>query len=154
MSACLTTTTEAPVAYRTTLDIVRLVGDFESCALSRAEWTHAAHLTVALWYHLTTPPADVVDRIRFGIKRFNAAQGIVTTPTGGYHETMTLFWIALVAKYLRELPGRDYSFVGLANGLIARYGDKGLPLTYYTRERLFSPKARSTWVTPDRRTLE
>jgi hypothetical protein len=110
-------------------------------------------LTVALWYHLTAPAGQVSVLIREGIKRFNAAHGIVTTPTGGYHETMTLFWIAIVAKYLRESPRRDLSFVTLANGLLEKYGDKNLPLTYYTRERLFSPEARSKWVRPDLGTL-
>jgi hypothetical protein len=158
MSACFTTTTaisygNCGAVFHSTEEIARLIEAFESCALSRAEWTHAAHLTVALWYHLTAPADEVTDRVRDGIKRFNAAHGIVTTPTGGYHETMTLFWIAIVAKYLRELPGRDHSFVALANGLIERYGDKSLPFTYYTRERLFSPEARARWITPDLKTL-
>lgn len=153
MSACLKTTAKARPAYRNTFEIVRLVGLFESGELPRAEWTHAAHLTVALWYHLNTPASEVTDRVRAGIKRYNAAHGIVTTPTGGYHETMTLFWIAIVAKYLREVSGRGRSFVALANGLIERYGDKNLPFTYYTRERLFSPEARANWHKPDLRAL-
>jgi hypothetical protein len=153
MSACLNTTTAAAPAYRNTFEIARLVEDFEAGELPRSAWTHAAHLTVALWYHLTAPVDEVTDRVRDGIKRYNAAHGIVTTPTGGYHETMTLFWIAIVAKYLRELPGRDHSFLALANGLIDRYGDKTLPFNYYTRERLFSPEARAGWVTPDLKNL-
>jgi hypothetical protein len=154
MSACLNPTWVAErAAYHSTTDIVRLVTAFESCELPRAEWTHAAHLTVALWYHLTVPSEEVIDRVREGIKRFNAAHGIATTPTCGYHETMTLFWIAIVAKYLRELRGLDYSFVALANGLIARYGDKNLPFTYYSRERLFSPEARARWCAPDLRSV-
>ena len=29
---------------------VRLVAQFENCTLPKAEWTHRAHLAVALWY--------------------------------------------------------------------------------------------------------
>jgi len=159
MSACLTTTkaisyATCGAAFHSTEEIARLIEAFESCTLSRAEWTHAAHLTVALWYHLTAPAAEVTALVSEGIKRYNAAHGIVTTPTGGYHETMTLFWIAIVAKYLRELARRDHSLIALANGLIERYGDKNLPFTYYTRERLFSLEARASWVGPDLRNLK
>lgn len=149
MSACLNTLTTTTPTYRTAFEIVRLVGEFEAGELPREKWTHAAHLTVALWYHLNTPAAEVTNRVRAGIKRYNAAHGIVTTPTGGYHETMTLFWIAIVAKHLRESSGREHSFVGLANSLIERYGDKNLPFIYYTRERLFSTAARAKWHAPD-----
>jgi hypothetical protein len=151
MSACLTTTTTS--GFHSTEEIVRLITDFEEGELPRSEWNHAAHLTVALWYHLTAP-MEATELVRAGIKRFNAARKIVTTPTGGYHETMTLFWIAIVAKYLRELPRHDFSFLALANGLLEMYGDKNLPFRYYTRERLFSTAARASWVSPDLKRLD
>jgi hypothetical protein len=37
----------------------------------------------------------------------------------------------------------------LAQELIARCGDRELPLRHYTRERLFSVDARLRWVAPD-----
>ena len=42
----------------------------------------------------------------------------------------------------------------LVDGLLAACGDKGLPLEYYSRERLLSWDARATWVEPDLKPLD
>ena len=84
--------TAAPVeGFRTADEIKALVRAFEDTSLPRAEWTHRAHLTVALWYLTRHSGREATARIRTGIKRYNAAKGVLTTPTGGYHETLTLF---------------------------------------------------------------
>lgn len=139
--------------YRSTDEVETLVRDFESCTLPRAVWTHHAHLTVALWYLLHHPAPDATRLIRDRIKRYNHAHGIATTPTSGYHETLTLFWIRIVRRYLSEHALADTSLVALANGLLSRYGRKELPLEYYSRERLFTPEARAAWVEPDLKSL-
>ncbi|MDT5155987.1 MAG: hypothetical protein QOH51_344 [Acidobacteriota bacterium] len=139
--------------FRTTEDILALVRGFDGCTLPREEWTHNAHLTVALWYLLQYDWPEASGRVRRGIKRYNAAHGIVTTPTGGYHETLTLFWLRRVRSFLEGERNEGRSLVSLANELAAS-ADKNLPLAYYTRERLFSPKARNAWVEPDLKTLD
>ena len=133
--------------YRAAEEIASLVSAFDDCSLPRPEWTHAAHLTVALWYLLRHDAGEATNLIRAGILRYNAAHGIAATPTGGYHETLTLFWIRCVRQYLAAHT-QDTPLLALANGLVARY-DKNTPLKYYTRERLFSPVARAGWVEPD-----
>lgn len=138
--------------FHTTGEILALVRRFEDCTLSRDEWTHAAHLTVALWHLLQFDWPEACARVRRGIKRYNAAHGILTTPTGGYHETLTLFWLRTVRTFLEAERNEARALVHLANDLIA-FADKGLPLTHYTRERLFSPEARATWVEPDIKSL-
>ena len=139
--------------YRSIAEIESVVHGFQWCTLPRERWTHAAHLTIALWYHLRLPWPDAEKLIRLGIKRFNHAHGIVTTPTGGYHETMTLFWIRMVRDYLDEVGARKLSVLTLFNGLIELYGRKELPLEYYSRERLMSLEARANWVEPDLKAL-
>lgn len=141
------------IVFRSAAEVLSLVRGFEFCTLSRAEWTHRAHLTVALWYCLRHPFAEATGLVRDGIRKYNAAHGIVQTPTGGYHETMTLFWLRIVRKYLAEVPDAHCSLAALANGLIERYGDKGLPFEYYTRELIFSAEARAAWVEPDLKEL-
>ena len=136
------------VKFRTTEEILSLVRRFEDCTLPRAEWTHAAHLTVALWYLLEFDWPEATERVRRGIQRYNAAHGIRPTPTGGYHETLTLFWLRVVRSFLEEGRNEARSLVSLANEL-ATEADRGLPLRHYTRERLFSPEARAAWVEPD-----
>lgn len=139
--------------FRTTGEILLLVRGFEDCTLPREEWTHAAHLTVALWHLLEFDWPEAVERVRRGIKRYNAAHGIVTTPTGGYHETLTVFWLRHVRSFLEAGRNEARSLVALANELIAT-ADKNLPLEHYTRERLLSPEARAAWVEPDKLRLE
>src|ERR1044071_9403468 len=131
--------------FRTTEEILALVRGFEDCTLPREEWTHAAHLTVALWHLLQYDWPEAVRRVRLGIQRYNAAHGIRTTPTGGYHETLTLFWLRTVRAFLELGRNEARSLVALANDLVAAHDSK-LPLEYYTRERLFSAEARAAWV--------
>lgn len=139
--------------FRTGEDLFGLLRRFEDCTLPREEWTHAAHLTVALWHLLQFDWPEAVTRVRARIKRYNAAHGILTTPTGGYHETLTLFWMHTVRAFLEAERNEARALVHLANELAASY-DKSLPLTHYTRERLFSPEARAGWVEPDLKPLD
>jgi len=134
--------------FHTTEEMFGLLRRFEDCTLPREEWTHAAHLTVALWHLLQFDWPEAVTRVRRGIKRYNAAHGILTTPTGGYHETLTVFWLRVVRGFLEAERNEARALVSLANELAATH-DKGLPFSHYTRERLFSPEARATWVEPD-----
>jgi hypothetical protein len=139
--------------YGAAAEVESLVRGFESCTLPHSKWTHAAHLTVALWYLVHHPPECATALVREGIKRYNAANGIVTTETSGYHETLTLFWLSLVRIYLSSVSSETHSLLSLANGVIGRCGNKHLPLEYYSRERLFSLEARRTWVEPDLKEL-
>ena len=139
--------------FGTADEILALVRRFEDCTLPREEWTHAAHLTVALWHLLQFDWPEAVARVRARIKRYNAAHGIHPTPTGGYHETLTIFWLRVVRTYLEAERNEARALVHLANELAATH-DKGLPLSHYTRERLFSPEARAGWVEPDLKPLD
>ena len=122
-----------------------LVAAFESAVLPRLAWTHAAHVTVAFWYVVWYGPESALDRVRGGIRRYNAAHGIAQTPTGGYHETLTRFYVWAVRRHLRGARA-DCSLAELANGAVAALADRTLPLRYYSWERLFSWEARTTWV--------
>lgn len=129
-------------------EVENLVRAFDDCTLPKPAWTHQAHLTVALWYLVHYSGREATTRVRNGIKRFNAAKGVKTTPTGGYHETMTMFWICTVSRYLM-FADADCSFMELVNGMLERCGDKKLPFEYYSRDLLMSARARASWVEPD-----
>lgn len=137
-----------PGWYHSEDDVEAIVRAFETCTLAKSQWTHRAHLTVAAWYLSRHSGQEATALIRAGIKRYNAANGIIPSPTGGYHETITLFWTCLASKYLM-LADRDRPFVDLVNGLIDKHGDKNLPFEYYSRDLLFSRQARFSWVEPD-----
>lgn len=139
--------------YRTSADVLRLVNEFEACSLPRAEWTHPAHLVVALWYLLRHDEAKAIRLIRDGIRRYNEASGIRQTKTGGYHETITLFYIKVIGKFL-STASPDCALMMLVNSLLSTCEDKNLPLEYYSRERLMSWEARTAWLEPDLRSLD
>ena len=138
--------------YRTADEVFAVVRGFESCTLPREEWTHAAHLTVALWHLLVYPWPEAVARVRAGIRLYNEACDVPNTPERGYHETLTIFWLRFVRSYLLADFNEGRALVSLANELIERAGSD-LPLEYYTRERLFSREARAGWAEPDVRDL-
>lgn len=138
--------------FRTTCEVLSLLRRFRDRTLPHDEWTHAAHLTVALWHLLEYDWPEAVSRVRLGIQSYNAAHGIRTTPTGGYHETLTLFWMRRVRAFLEDGRNEARSLVSLANDLSSAL-DSRLPLEYYTRERLFSTEARAAWVEPDLKSL-
>ena len=139
-------------AFETEEKIAGLMREFEACTLPKQDWTHAAHLMVGFWYLRHLPYAEAVMQIRDGIQRYNEACGVLQTPTGGYHETITLFYIAVIRRLLRSATPDD-SLVSLAARVIDECGDRKLPLTYYTRERLMSWEARTCWVEPDLKSL-
>jgi hypothetical protein len=142
------------VPYRSLREIEAVVRSFQWCTLRRERWTHAAYLTVLLWYHLHLPWPQAEKLILEGIKRFNAAKGIKATLSGGYHETMTLFWIRIVRNYLGHVRTERLSILMLFNNLIANCGLAELPFEYYSRDRLWSPDARAGWIEPDLKPFE
>ena len=98
----MTTLTIETATFRTTGEILALVRGFDDCTLPRERWTHAAHLTVALWNLLQYDWPEASARVRAGIKRYNAAHAAAATPTTGYHETLTLFWLRRVRSFLED----------------------------------------------------
>jgi len=134
--------------YRTVEEVFEVLRGFADRTLPRERWTHGAHLTVALWHLLQYDWPEAVTRVRAGIKAYNAAHGVRQTPTGGYHETLTLFWMRAVRAFLETGRNEGRSLVALANALVAS-ADRDLPLRHYSRELLFSTEARAGWVEPD-----
>ena len=133
--------------YKSDEEVILLVKAFEERCLPKHEWTHAAHLTVGLYYCLTNPVAVARNIMRDRIYWLNDAHGTPNTETSGYHETMTFFWLFIVEEFLRDKPKENLA--ALANELVATCGDFKLPLKYYSRELLFSLKARKNYVKPD-----
>jgi hypothetical protein len=140
-------------------EVARLVARFEDGTLPKAEWTHQAHLAVALWYASRLPFEEALVVVREGIRRVNAAHGVATTPTGGYHETITRFYIRVICGFVEEEsdtegePGTGDDWAARVNRLLARYGARDLPLRHYTKDLLMSPEARFGWVEPDVRPI-
>jgi hypothetical protein len=117
---------------------------FENGSLSKTEWTHFRHLVMALWYLRRHERDEATSLIRDGIQRYNQCQGNLT----GYHETITLAWVAVIEEFLSGID-LNVSLSVLAGELLSQCGDKNYLLRFYSEERLFSDEARQRWVAPD-----
>src|SRR5579862_1265383 len=75
---------------------------FAAGTFPKANWTHAAHVTMAACYLQMYPQPEATRRIREGIRHYNECQGTPNTADSGYHETLTLFWIAQATHQLAQ----------------------------------------------------
>ena len=125
-----------------------LVEQFQNSTLPKEAWTHEAHLIVAVWHLNKYAKAEATCLLRAGIIHYNAAVGTKNTPTGGYHETITLFWIWLINEYIENNKGLKTNEL-VAVFLESTYAKKDVFLKYYSKELLFSVDARANWTEPD-----
>jgi hypothetical protein len=126
-----------------------LAAGFAACTLPAADWTHTAHLRVGLWHVRRYGAADALDRLRAGIRRLNESHGNTNTATSGYHETITVAYVQLLAAFL-DTCDVTASLDACADALIAGpLGERTVLLTYWSKDVLMSTDARTGWVPPD-----
>ena len=132
---------------RTEEEIVAFVGAFESGTLPKTRWTHGAHLLTGAWYVHQLGEAAATDKMRSCVRRYNEAVGGKNTDNSGYHETITVLWIKLLAKLLQESqPIGRAEFACLA---VKRFeSDRGILQRYYNFDLVNSVEARRQWVPP------
>jgi hypothetical protein len=107
------------------------------------DFHHASHLHVA-WVYLAESSSvqQAASKMRETLRRFAAAAG----KPEKYHETITLFWVHLLSRAYAACHGERLEDIVQANPQLL---EKNFPLAYYSRERLFSDEARTSWVEPD-----
>lgn len=115
--------------------------------IANESFRHSSHLHVA-WVYLSESSSvdEAAAKMRKTLQKFAASAG----DPEKYHETITLFWVHLLAG-MRAAGSREKlkQIVEANPGLL----DKNFPLVYYSSERLFSNKARSSWIEPDLKPL-
>lgn len=121
------------------------VTDFEAGAIEAERFDHQAHLHVGWCYLRQFPPAEA-------IARFTAALRSLTTSIGAggkYHETVSWFFMILIAGRMDDVPAGDWEAFKNANRDL--FGDAPeLLRRHYSAERLASERARHHFVLPDR----
>lgn len=132
--------------YNSEKELLKIVSGFENGTISRKDWHHAEHLTVALYYVWHHDFETALTKMRDGIFNLLKAFKIDLNVEMPYHETLTVFWLKTVKDF--KDSKKSCSTVEVCNDLVETF-DKDYPLRFYTRELLFSDKARTEFVEPN-----
>ena len=126
---------------------VELTRALERGEIANEDFRHASHLHVA-WVYLAESSSvmQAANKMRETLRRFAAAAG----KPQKYHETITLFWLQLLARVQATSCAERLEEVVCAHPQLL---EKNFPLAYYSSERLFSDEARTSWVEPDLKPL-
>lgn len=109
--------------------------------LPKPRWTHEAHLLACISLVRRHGPAAALRILRASIPRYNEATGVANTTTGGYHDTITVYFVWAIDRLLGD--GMDTASV-LRDPAVERTA----LLAWWDRETLMSPTARARWVAP------
>jgi hypothetical protein len=126
---------------------VELTRALERSDIADEDFHHASHLHVA-WVYLaeSSSVGQAADKMRATLRRFATAAGRPEK----YHETITLFWLHILSRAKAARCGGRLEEIINANPQLL---EKNFPLAYYSAQRLFSNKARTSWVEPDLKPL-
>lgn len=128
---------------KTHMNDVELTRALERGDIANKDFPHASHLHVA-WIYLSesSSAAQAAGKMRATLRNFAASLGRLEK----YHETITLFWVHFLAHARTAASGKSLEEIVQAN---PRLLEKNFLLTYYSRDRVFSDRARRSWVEPD-----
>ena len=116
---------------------------FFALTLPNSEFHHRDHLRLAWLAVRRHGRAAAEEVVTSGIQRF--AEHHSHGPA--YHDTMTRFWVRLVAHAASHSPEiADFDELLAAHPLVL---DKNTPLRHWSREAMFAPDARAAWRDPD-----
>jgi len=129
-------------------EINYLIKRLENRTLPKMEWSHEAHLVVAIWYCFNYDFDSALNSFRRIVKKYNESVGTHNTDSGGYHETITKFWFLVANKFLKNQESKSISEI--CNAFInADEGKRNYPMNFYSKPHLFSVRARRNWLEPD-----
>jgi hypothetical protein len=124
-------------------DVAALVNAFETARIPASEFTHAAHIAVALSYLADLPADQALRKMRERVRAFASAHGKGNL----YHETLTTFWMRLLDHVGRNC---DLPLWQRINLIVARWGTRAPVEAHYSPELIKSQGARQRWIPPDR----
>ena len=126
------------------------IAAFEAGTLDKSRWTHAAHIFTGACYVHSFGEVAAIARMRDRVSAYNLAVGGQNTATSGYHESITVFWIKLIATH--HNPGESRAtFAHRAVRDLAP--NRNIYADFYDFDLVASTEARRTWIAPNLRTL-
>lgn len=124
-----------------------LIAGFESAMIPAADFNHRAHVRTAYLVIRRYGAAEALPRFRAGLQALNALHGAPDELERGYHETITVAFLTLIAAMIdAHGPGTDSQAFCEAHPHLLT--PRVLRL-YYTRDRIVSWTAKREFVSPD-----
>jgi hypothetical protein len=123
---------------------------FEDLTLPFDQWTHRAHVKMSYLYLVEHPFDDAADKIRSGIKAYNAHNNIPEGPSSGYNETTTLAFAHLIAAVMRAYrqthPVKSADeFCDMHPQLMSKHALR----FFYSPQQRMHPLAKTQFIAPD-----
>jgi len=112
-----------------------------ACRLPKADWTHEAHVLAGLSLILRSGASRALATLREAIPRYNISTNTPNSDSGGYHDTLTVYYVWAIDELLRQGVSAE-EIAG--DPLVSRTA----PLDFWNRDELFSVDARRHWVAP------
>jgi hypothetical protein len=142
-------TDHAPRLFSTDTAIVHVGEGLLARTLPRDEWTHEAHLAASLW--IARERRDINPRTDMAaiISSYNVAVGGVNDDRQGYHDSITQIYVEAVRVHLSRRDPTEPLVQSVNALLTSSFGQRDLPLRFYSKDRLFSVEARRKFIDPD-----
>jgi len=122
---------------------------WETGRLTKAEWTHGAHVGTAAYHAFELDAEALFERMKARIIHHNECVGTGNTEDNGYHETLTRFWAGMVGEFVRS--GRfSTRFEAVKNATQLFGEDRDRHRLYYGFDVVRDRRARREWIKPDR----
>jgi hypothetical protein len=123
------------------------IEQFEAGTLPFDQWHHRAHVKLAYLYLVRHGSEISMIKLRDGIRAYNAANRVSDSPTSGYHETQTQFWLRIIHTTVQE-----YGSLATADEFFdfhPQLSQKKIHRLFYSAGLFTSPLARREFVEPD-----
>jgi hypothetical protein len=128
-------------------DVLEIGEGLRNRTLPAARFHHQQHCLATAYFLLTEPDTDWRSELPDLIRRYNVAMGGANTDSGGYHQTITLFYLDAIQDFLDEANGSPLERCRAM--LASPLADKDYILRFYSRALLFSVEARRQFKKPD-----
>lgn len=128
---------------------LRRIGEsFCAGTISRGDWTHQAHIAAAVYLIVFRPDIQPELEMPSLIRDLNTSHGTVNSTSSGYHHTITLAFLSGIRAFMLErqsLPPHEI----VNKAMETAFGTLDWLYDYWSKELLFSPRARREWVEPN-----
>ena len=121
------------------------IDDLEAARIEGGSFNHEAHVYLAWLYLKEYPVTAAIDRFSAALRRLTQKLGV----PGKYHETITWFFMLMIAQRCADQPDLDWPQFRAGNGDLFSKDDNVLN-RYYSNATLHSNEARRSFVLPDR----